>query len=197
MSDPADSDAVLVARARGGDRGAFTQLYRRHAPAVGRRLRRILFVSADADDVLQTTFIEAHRNLHRYRPEASFAGWVHAIAYGCVGNYIKAKRRMWWQRSVEETTDEPAAVGSNPESQAESRELIVAVYRALQQMPAKKRIAFALHEFEGLDLAEIGRTMGVSTQTVWARVESARTELKARLGYEPEAHPVGLPVSKP
>lgn len=186
-SGAAPSDQDLVARVLDGDGRAFEPLYRRHATVVGRRLHRIVYRADEAADLLQLTFLEAFRSLHRWRPDASFESWLHGIAFRLVGNHIKARRRKWWQLfSPAESGQDAAPSDSDPENQAESREQVAHMYAVLDQLPVKKRVAFCMYEFEGLDLAEIGTLMGVSAQTVWARVESARQELKARLGYSAE-----------
>ena len=179
------SDFQLVTRAREGDPTAFTLLYRRHAPAISRRLRRLVYQTEDADELLQATFYEAHKRLSRYRADASFEGWLNAIAFGLVGNHIKARRRKWWQVfSGAETEVDQAPQAPDAEAKLASRQQISKLYALLDTLPADKRIAFCMHELEGLELAEIGRLMGTSAQTIWARVESVRKTLLRDLRAE-------------
>ena len=179
---PPISDYQLAVRVLEGDPRGFELLYQRHAPIIGRRLRRLVRQREDADDLLQAVFYEAHRSLARFRPEASFEGWLHAIAFRLVGNHIKASRRKWWQVFSPDAADEiGTAQAPDLAAQAESRQQISRLYAVLDTLPPQKRIAFCLHELEGVELAEIGRLMGTSAQTIWARVESVRKELLKHL----------------
>lgn len=201
MTELGESDFALATRSLDGDRRAFEALYRRHAPALARRLHRILYRSDEAQDVLQSTFTAAWKNLSRFRADASFEGWLNAIAYGVIGNHLKAKRRHWWQKLASRSDDDESEPLSrapdvrDDSARPESREMLEQMYKLLDEMPVKKRVAFTLYEFEGLELKEIGSMVGASVATVWARVESARRELKEKLGLEGEADdgpPVGL-----
>jgi RNA polymerase sigma factor (sigma-70 family) len=52
----------------------------------------------------------------------------------------------------------------------------------MEHLPPRQRIAFALHDMEGLGITEIAEIVGASPQTVWARVRSARKRLRKRFG---------------
>jgi RNA polymerase sigma-70 factor (ECF subfamily) len=73
------SDEELACRAQGGCVDSFEQLMRRFQTPVLALLRR-RGPSADAEDLLQETFVRAYTNLHRYRPRWRFATWLFTIA---------------------------------------------------------------------------------------------------------------------
>jgi RNA polymerase sigma-70 factor (ECF subfamily) len=75
-----EDDAELVRRARSGDRWAEEALYRRHVRAVTNAVTRLLGRTADADDVVQDTFVRALERLDDLRDGAAFRGWVQRIA---------------------------------------------------------------------------------------------------------------------
>src|SRR6185369_1677477 len=78
-SSPAPEDLALVEAARGGDRGAFEELYRRYARMVhGIVLARV--PRDEADDVVQEVFILVLRRIPDLRADASFGGWLATIA---------------------------------------------------------------------------------------------------------------------
>ena len=74
-----DSDQALVERARGGDRGAFDELYRRHADLVWSRLGRLLGPDPEREDLLQQIFFEVFRDLWRFRGEAAFRTFLYRV----------------------------------------------------------------------------------------------------------------------
>lgn len=77
----ADDDAKLIAAARGGDHGAFSDLVDRHQQALRAFLRRVCLDLNDVDDIAQETLIAAWTQLWRYRGGASLRTWLCAIAW--------------------------------------------------------------------------------------------------------------------
>lgn len=181
----AESDQALVARVLHGDTHAFAALYERYVDVLWRRLLRVLGRAPDVEDVLQMTFLEAYRALPRYRPELPFGPWLNGVAFRVTGQHLRSQRRRWWQRPA---SDADVCAGlvdprrdRSPEVAAMSQQLTKDFYEALNRLPPKKRIAFVLHEVDGLGLTEIAEILDAQPKTVWARVESARKEVQARL----------------
>jgi RNA polymerase sigma-70 factor (ECF subfamily) len=179
----AASDAQLVEWVLSGDRGAFAEIYARHQPALSRRLRRVLVRSEDVEDVLQATFVAAFRTLGRFRRDGSLAAWLHGIGIRCAANHLRSQRRRWWLRGedamqLEETT---RAAGRSAEQAAGDRELLRVALAAVGSLPVDKRVAYSLHDLEGMSAREVGELLGCSEKTIWSRVESARRILAKKL----------------
>jgi RNA polymerase sigma factor (sigma-70 family) len=170
------ADEELVARVLDGDERAFAELYARHHSVIARRLRRVLGPRPEVEDVLQVTFVEAHKSLRRFDATRPFLGWLHGIAFRQAANHLRKNRRWRWFKSevpAIEAVDQAASL----EDQTIRRQLLDRLYRAMDDLPPKKRIAFSLHVLDGLGLTEIGEIVGASPQTVRARVLSARAEV--------------------
>lgn len=184
-------DAHLVVRTLRGDERAFATLYGRHYPLVARRLRRVLRNQDDVEEVLQMTFVEAHKNLARFRVDGSFIAWLQGIAFRQAYNYLRKMRRRRWlgldSLQLEARRDPSASL----EERTIQRELLGVLYAALDALPANKRIALGLYALEGLGFTEIGQLVGASPQTVRARVLSARAavlkEFRRVTGQRPSA----------
>src|SRR6266511_2738035 len=73
---PPDEEAGLAARARDGAGAAQAELFRRHAPRLLPLLTRLLSSTADAEDALQDTFVEAFADLPKLRDLEAFGGWL-------------------------------------------------------------------------------------------------------------------------
>ena len=77
-------DQTLVSRVLEGDDCAFEYLFNRYRDAISRLFLQRLGASssspADADDLLQETFIKVYVNLHRYSPRYTFGQWLYTIA---------------------------------------------------------------------------------------------------------------------
>ena len=175
--DPPDEH--LVARARQGDPAAFSDIYARFQPVLSRRLRRVLLFEDDVQDALQMTFVEAHRSLRRFRAGSSLEAWLHGIALNMA---IRVRRSNGRTARLRERLNQATVVLADDRASSEEvamrRQDLARLYEALEHLPPKKQIAFALHEGEGLKLAEIAALTNSSPQTVWARVESARKHVR-------------------
>src|ERR687892_1691737 len=86
-----ETDAVAVARARGGDSEAFRQLVERHSRGVYKVAFRITGRAEDAEDVVQETFLKAYRQLDRFEERSSFGTWLHRIAWNCSVDLLRAR----------------------------------------------------------------------------------------------------------
>jgi RNA polymerase sigma-70 factor (ECF subfamily) len=171
------SDDLLVERARQSDPSAFAEIYWRHEPVLSRRLRRVLVRLEDVEDAVQMTFLEAHRSLNRFRAGSSMEAWLHGIAFNVASRMVRSKGRSARLRDRLDQAP-PSSPPVSAEEQAMRKQMLGKLYAAMDELPPKKRIAFAMYEGEGLKLAEIAALTGTSTQTVWARVESARNLIR-------------------
>lgn len=186
------SDEELVRRARDGDQRAFAELYRRHAPLVLVRLRRVLGRDGGAEDVLQEVFIQVSRKLDQYQPQHAFGAWLHGFAFHIAGRQLRSRRRKWWLSfgggaALDQVQD---TVTKSPERQVMGRQLTAHLYKAMDNLNATSRIAFALHELDGLGVTEIGQMLNMSPQAVFGRVERARKQVLKQLRKLGEEHDV-------
>src|SRR5512136_777910 len=75
------SDLELVARIRAGDKTAYDDCIRRHAPGVYRLALRLMRNEAEAEDVMQETFLNAFKGIDRFDGRAELRTWLYRIAY--------------------------------------------------------------------------------------------------------------------
>ncbi|MEX2663139.1 MAG: sigma-70 family RNA polymerase sigma factor [Vicinamibacterales bacterium] len=175
MSAADDSDdRELVARfLRARDESSFRALYRRHTPALyGLALRLLGHRSADADDVIQDTWIRAAERLNGFRWESTVRTWLASIAVNC----CRERLRTGW-RWVQE--DDTLPERSNPDVPA--LELTLAVDRAIATLPAGCRGVFVLHDIEGRTHEEIGALLDIAPGTSKSQLFHARRHLRALL----------------
>jgi len=180
--DVAASDAVLVARARTGDRWAGEALYRRH---VGEALRLALFLlrrRADAEDAVQDAFVTALAKLDTLREPAAFAGWLARIVANQARGKLRRRRLLAWLgldgAADDVTLEHHAAPGVTPEQRVE----LAWLDRALRELPEAERVAWLLRYVEGWELHDIARTLKVSLATAKRRLLAARRRLDTRIG---------------
>lgn len=172
------ADAELVALAAAGDARAFTILHTRHAAGLYRHLVVLLGSPAEAEDTVQHVFIEAHKQLHRYRSDASFPGWLHGIAVRMALN----ARRAWRRRgsAIERLATEVRGhlpMTQSPEETASTAQQVAELHTLLAKENAKNRVPFLLYYVEQMDLAEIAVHVGATPAATWARIARTRATL--------------------
>src|SRR5438552_13200003 len=189
-----DSDAALVKRARGGDHDAFRVLVERHSQALFRLAYRMTGNEHDAEDMVQETFLRAHRQLGRFESRSSLSTWLHRIAANCSLDLLrKRQRRAEEDRAVDlESGEAGAAVLSHepaPDQQLYHAEVQQRVERAMDQLTPMERTAFVLRHFEGRSIEEIGTVLGAgpsaTKQSIFRAVQKMRRALKPVLDATP------------
>src|SRR5256714_13037678 len=149
---------------------AFEQLYRRHARDVYQYALALLTNPADAEDVTQTTFLNAYRALQRGdRPQRPH-NWLIAIAHNVC--------RMRWRQAGHRPRE--VALEDAPEPVAPERDQpsIDEVLRALSRLSFNQRSALVMRELEGRSCKEIAETLSLSVSAVEALLFRARRRLR-------------------
>jgi RNA polymerase sigma-70 factor (ECF subfamily) len=170
-------EAELVRRCKAGEREAQDQFYRRFRRQVAANLYRVLGQRTDLDDLVQDVFIIAFRGLARFRGEARLSTWLYRICVNVALGRIRQKtRRPPAMLMANPVVDEVDSSPPSPEQALRQQQDRERVYRALEAMPAKKRLVLYLHEIEGLDLKEIAYIVDAHPVTVRTRLFYARRE---------------------
>ena len=176
----ASEEARLVAAARGGDRAAFGELYRRLSPVV----HGVLIAHArpeDARDLVQEVFLRALRALPELEERGSIGAWLCAIARNCARDAHKLRRETG-------ALPDEVAGGERPDAvdDAEEAERVLA---ALRELPEAYRETLALRLVEGLGGPEIAARTGLTPGSVRVNLCRGMKLLRERLGIEGEARP--------
>jgi len=166
----------LVTRAQHGDRGAFTELVRRHREGVINVVYRLCGDVHLAEDAAQEAFIRAWQHLPGYRPRSPFRNWVYRIATNAALDVLRREK---------ETVDVDAvslvSPGEGPEATLEGKERGERVRQAVLALPSASRAVLVLREYEGLSYREIADTLGIPVGTVMSRLNYARNRLRESL----------------
>lgn len=181
-----ETDNQLVERVRGGDDDAFRLLVERHSRAIYRAAFRITANAADADDVVQETFLRAYRGLRSFDARALWTTWLHRIAINCSLDLIDSRRRREGRIDDGEDLSLVATSDATPDRVALGSEMQRAVARAMDSLTGNERTAFVLRHFEGMPLEEIGQVLGTrlnaTKNTVFRAVRKLRQQLQPFTG---------------
>ena len=133
----------------------------------------------DAEDVAQEAFIKAHRNFRRLRDRASFRAWLVRLTWRLALDRQRTNRRRA-HRDTEHGRLAPTTSSSDP---AIINERAEHVWRAIDELPEKLRLALVLSGIEGHDIREISRLLGLPEGTVKSRLFHARERMKESLKW--------------
>ena len=169
-----NSDGVIVREVLKGDRERFDGLVERHLPAVYATALAHTRNAADAEDVVQDTFLNAFTALDRLRAPGRFGPWVITIARNTALKHLRRKRVA--AETAEETPGE-----ESPLSSAQRKEFGVFLSEAITELPEGDREAILLHYFSGKSAREVAQALGVSRSAVLKRLERGRARLGKHL----------------
>jgi RNA polymerase sigma-70 factor (ECF subfamily) len=181
--DARDTEAVL-AKARRGDGEAFRALVEGHARRAFALAYRLMGNEQDAEDVVQESFIRAHRRLPAFESRSNFGTWFHRIVVNCAIDTLRARKARHEDsqgEAVDAMTEVIASDGPSPERLARSAEIRRHLDASLALLTAQERLAFALRHCEGHSIDEIGRTLGIQESAAKHAVFRAVRKLRAAL----------------
>jgi RNA polymerase sigma factor (sigma-70 family) len=175
--------ANRVEGAAASEADATRELYERYANQIFRYCLHQLGSREEAEDAVQSTFLNAFRGLKRgVEPELESA-WLFKIAH----NVCLSRRRSSWRRGrVESPADFELVEELTPAPSRRADELI-GLQDVLEQMPETQRRAILLREWQGLSYREIGEELEVSQAAVETLIFRARRALAAGLEQPPAA----------
>lgn len=164
-----DRVALLVERAKSGDRDAFGELYR---ACYGPLYRAVRFhLGAAAEDVVAETFLRAWAGIERYRDTgAPFIAWLHGIARHVVADELARRRRV-------EPRAEPPEHAREP-----SMDERLTLAQAMDRLPQEQRQVLELKFLVGLTNSEVAAALGKTTGAVNAKQWRALVALRQILG---------------
>jgi RNA polymerase sigma-70 factor (ECF subfamily) len=157
-------------------------LYARYAPYVAAIAMRILGRESEVEDLVQDVFATAVRGLRRRRNHAEVKRWLATVT---VRRSIRRLRllALWsWMDLDEEPHWERIA---DADVSPDERRLVAQVYRALERLPIRDRVAWVLRHVEGESLQQVADLCGCSLATVKRRIARAQTRISVTLQGRP------------
>ena len=165
-----------------GDRRAFEPLVRKYRSRAYFTALGLLGNREDALDTSQDAFLRAFRALRGFDLDYPFYPWFYRILINLCRHRL-ARTRVRVEENAEEILENlPAGPDSDPERQANRKEIRDAVWRALAFLPGDHREILILREIQDLSYGEIAELLEIPTGTVMSRLYHARRELRKRLG---------------
>jgi len=180
-------DIFLVAAAKDGDHQAYAELCRRHSNQIRRTILRITRDAADAEDMLQETFLKAYVHIGRFEGRSAFSSWLTRIAINSA-LMLSRKKRSHYVYSLEGGVNgndfkllEPTETAHNPEESCILNALENECVRAIRYLSPTLRAVVQIRYREDASVAQIAEILGISEPAVKSRLLRARSKIRAHL----------------
>jgi RNA polymerase sigma-70 factor (ECF subfamily) len=170
-----DEDKALLAALKCRDPAALERLIEIHGTRLLRSATLLCGNETNAQDLVQDTFVEALRSVHRFRGQSSLYTWLHSILLNLSRHHQRDNRRLIY--------DTELAAQEVPilEVQANSLDLETAsaeLTRAFRQLSDTHREVLVLRYYEQMKIDAMARHLGVSAGTVKSRLHYAVREMQ-------------------
>lgn len=181
-------ETPLLERLQAGDQRAYAEMVEAHSSRIYHLALRMLGDEAEAEDVLQETFLSAFKSIDSFEGRASLSTWLHRIATNAA--LMRLRKRQPLSFSVDEVT-EPG--NGNlipkvfydwcclPESELMTQEVRDQMHAAVEDLPDTLRVVFLMRDVEGFSTQETADILDLSLSAVKSRLMRARMALRERL----------------
>jgi RNA polymerase sigma-70 factor (ECF subfamily) len=182
------TDRELLDRIRAGDKNACAECVEIHSPGIYRLALRLMKNAADAEDVVQETFLNAFKGIAGFDGRSELRTWLYRIAYNAA--MMRLRRPGPETVSVDEAVEPEAgtlvpkalfAWRDLPERELEKAELRALLEQAVRELPELLRAVYVMRELEGLSTGAAAAALEVSEDVVKTRLHRARMRLRNRL----------------
>ncbi|MFC1522905.1 RNA polymerase sigma factor [Elusimicrobiota bacterium] len=184
-------ESLLVSKSKKGDVDAFTELIKKYEGKIWGLLRNVCStVPSEIEDVYQETFINAFKNIKKFRETSNFGTWVYRIAANqCFMKLRKKKRSKVESLDAHLESDihrhamlrKLADSSRLPEKEAGKQEVQDKVRKALSKLPREYKIVVTMRDIDGLTNEEAAKALKMSIAAIKSRLHRGRTLMRNSL----------------
>jgi RNA polymerase sigma factor (sigma-70 family) len=176
------SDNEIISRVLRGEQNAYAELVNRYQNYVFTLTLRLIKSREDAEEVAQDVFIKAYRSLADFRGESKFSTWLYTITNTTSITFLRKKKLEVHSLDNEKVFEMAESKDSGSRANTiEQKSRVGMVTKAIALLsPADAEIITLFYKVEQ-SLDEIGKILGLETNTVKVRLHRARTRLKEKM----------------
>lgn len=173
------------------DRATFAEQAMGYMPALYAAALRMTRNPADAEDLVQETFLKAYRAFDSFQEGTNLRAWLYRILTNTYINVYRAKQRRPEERDLDEVEDlylykrlgalDEALSGRSAEEELMSLFTDDEVKAAMESLPERFRLAVYLADVEGFSYKEIAEILDVPIGTVMSRLHRGRKAMQKAL----------------
>ncbi len=163
----------IIELSKAGNQKAQYQLYKLYSKAMYNVCYRMMNNQAEAEDLLQDSFIEAFMKLDTFRYESAFGAWLKRIVVNkCINHLKKRRTQLVYTENIPE-------ISLDNDSNIEPELLKVKhIHKAMEALPEGYRVVFSLYLIEGYDHSEIAQILGITESTSKSQFSRAKQKIK-------------------
>jgi RNA polymerase sigma-70 factor (ECF subfamily) len=178
-----ESQQGLVARIKGGEREAFSDLVNQYQKKIFIFAYGFFPNREDALEIVQETFMRIFTKIDGYQPEHSLSGWVYRLAHNiCIDYYRKFAKKNALENNFADVPEKQLAVVENCQGVLESRQMSAAIDRAAENLSLKQKSVFTLKYRQGMKLQQVAEVMNISLGTVKTLHHRALRKIRKEVG---------------
>jgi RNA polymerase sigma-70 factor (ECF subfamily) len=178
------SDEQIIRGCMEGRRKAYSQLFNTYAPVMLGVCMRYCKNRIDAEDVMQDGFIKVFSQIHKFRREGSFEGWIKRIMINAaIDNYQSNLKHAFHEdvNGIVQSTE----LAEYPEGDDDLPDELNIPHKKLmemiQELPDGYRVVFNLYAIENFNHKEIASLLGISENTSKTQLLKARKALRKKI----------------
>jgi RNA polymerase sigma-70 factor (ECF subfamily) len=180
VSDPEIKEAELVRHFKAGDTRAFEPIMRRYNRRLFRIARAVMRNDAEAEDVVQETFLAMFARIGQYSGEHPFGAWLTRITLNQAASRLRRGRRVQRLMLGQAGQDWKAGgePGTSPEEMVAERQLRTALEKAIDGLEPAHRTVLVMRDVEDMSSAAVAACLGISEGAARVRLHRARERLR-------------------
>jgi len=183
------NERELIEQLRQGNEPAFRWLVENYRNRVFHTVLNILQDTDEAEDAAQETFIQVFESIRSFKEESSLSTWIYRIAvHKALDKLRRRKTRQqlhkilpWWM------PDEKKSAGTlfrHPGIVTENKEKAAVLFKAIESLPEKQKLAFTLIKVQGMNYEEACEILQQNIKAVESLISRAKVNLQKQLeGY--------------
>lgn len=180
------SEKELIQQLRQGNEPAFRWLVDNYRNRVFSTVLNILQDSKEAEDAAQETFIQVFESVGSFKEESTLSTWIYRIAVRKALDKIRRRKTRqklqkilpWWMPDEKRSTDESFL---HPGIVAENKEKAAVLFKAIESLPEKQKLAFTLIKVQGMNYEEACDVMQQNVKAVESLISRAKVNLQKQL----------------
>lgn len=172
-------DEVLIDRILSGEKRLYEQIMRSYNQKLYRIGMSMLNDENEAEDAMQTAYINAYEHLESFEKRSAFSTWLTRIM---LNECIARKRKKQKIKMELENLDAREVNRITPAHILANKELSGVLENAVGHLPEKYRLVFVLREIEEMSVKQTSETLSIEESNVKARLSRAKAMLRENLG---------------
>ncbi len=180
------NEQELIQQLRQGNEPAFRWLVENYRNRVFHTVLNILQDTNEAEDAAQETFIQVFESISSFKAESKLSTWIYRIAVHKALDKIRRRKTRqqlhkflpWWMPEEKKSNE---AMFQHPGIVTENKEKAAVLFKAIESLPKKQKLAFSLIKVQGMNYEEACEIMQQNIKAVESLISRAKMNLQKKL----------------